>query len=42
MDAAPREMNPAIEILELSCRTGEGIDAWIEWIETVYRKRGDC
>ncbi len=35
-----REMNPTIDILEVSCKTGAGIDAWIDWIEGFYRKRG--
>jgi hydrogenase nickel incorporation protein HypB len=35
-----REMNPSIDILEVSCKTGEGIDAWIDWIGNFYRKRG--
>lgn len=32
-----RDLNPGIDIVRLSCRTGEGFDAWIEWIE---RSRG--
>lgn len=35
-----REMNPTIDILEVSCKTGAGIDTWIEWIESFYGKRG--
>ncbi|HUV37934.1 MAG TPA: hydrogenase nickel incorporation protein HypB [Patescibacteria group bacterium] len=35
-----REMNPAIDIIEISCKTGEGIDAWIDWIEKFYRQSG--
>lgn len=37
MDA--RDMNPDIEILEMSCKTGQGIDAWIEWIDSFYGER---
>lgn len=36
-----RDLNPAIDILEVSCKTGVGIDAWIDWIEEFCRKRGD-
>jgi hydrogenase nickel incorporation protein HypB len=28
-----REINPEIEIHDISCKTGDGIDAWISWIE---------
>jgi hydrogenase nickel incorporation protein HypB len=27
-----REVNPAINVLELSAQTGEGIEAWLNWI----------
>ena len=27
-----RKMNPSVEIFEVSCRTGEGILAWTEWL----------
>ncbi len=30
---AARERNPGITIIPLSARTGEGIDAWISWLE---------
>ncbi|MBN1614403.1 MAG: hydrogenase nickel incorporation protein HypB [Deltaproteobacteria bacterium] len=26
------KLNPAIRIFEVSCRTGEGIEAWTEWL----------
>ncbi len=26
-------INPEIKIFELSCRTGEGLDQWIEWLK---------
>jgi len=26
------KLNPDIQIIELSCKTGEGIDEWIEWL----------
>jgi hydrogenase nickel incorporation protein HypB len=28
-----RELNPQIEIFEVSCKTGEGIDQWLEWLK---------
>jgi hydrogenase nickel incorporation protein HypB len=28
-----REINPALEIIEVSCTTGAGIDRWIAWID---------
>ena len=28
-----KRMNPSIEILELSCRTEEGLGDWIDWLE---------
>ena len=35
------EINPALEIREISCRTGEGIERWAGWIERFYaEKRG--
>ncbi|MCX5682125.1 MAG: hydrogenase accessory protein HypB, partial [Planctomycetota bacterium] len=27
-----RGLNPKVPILELSCRTGEGIDLWLDWV----------
>jgi len=27
-----RGVNPKIPILELSCRTGEGVDGWLNWV----------
>jgi len=29
-----RRIHPGIEILEVSCTTGAGLDAWLNWIET--------
>ncbi|MCX7823856.1 MAG: hydrogenase nickel incorporation protein HypB [Syntrophobacterales bacterium] len=26
------ELNPRIQVLEISCKTGEGIDKWVEWL----------
>lgn len=28
-------LNPDITIFEVSCKTGEGLDAWVAWIETL-------
>jgi G3E family GTPase len=27
-----RSINPDLQILSLSCRTGSGVDAWIAWL----------
>lgn len=32
------DINHGIEILELSCRTGAGIDAWTDWIEDLLKE----
>jgi len=34
------DINPRLEILELSCRTGDGIDEWISWIDRFYSESG--
>jgi hydrogenase nickel incorporation protein HypB len=34
------DINPGIEILELSCRTGEGVEAWTGWIERLLSESG--
>jgi len=36
-----REINPKLDIVELSCTTGAGIDRWIAWIDdfTAARRR---
>jgi len=31
--AAARRVNPAIEVIELSARTGQGMPAWLDWLE---------
>lgn len=31
--AYARRVNPTIQILQLSARTGEGMDAWLDWIK---------
>jgi hydrogenase nickel incorporation protein HypB len=36
-----RRVNPQIEIIELSCHSGEGMSAWYDWLTRgVNRKRG--
>ncbi len=36
-----RQVNPEIEIMELSCHSGEGMTAWYDWLtRRVNRKRG--
>gem|GEM_PF-6697985 len=27
-----RRVNPAIQVLQLSATTGEGLDAWLDWL----------
>lgn len=34
-----RQLNPAQEIFEVSCRTGEGLPAWFSWLESKVRER---
>jgi hydrogenase nickel incorporation protein HypB len=33
-----RRIHPEIEIVQLSCRTGEGFDQWLAWLNTMQRK----
>lgn len=35
-----QDINPGIEIIELSCRTGAGLEIWVDWIEDLYGKAG--
>jgi len=35
-----RTLNDTATILPMSCRTGEGIDAWIDWLEAAIRSSG--
>jgi hydrogenase nickel incorporation protein HypB len=30
-------INPRLRIFEVSCRTGEGLDAWCEWLSTLVK-----
>lgn len=34
------DINPHIEIIELSCRTGAGIEKWTGWIKKLYSESG--
>jgi hydrogenase nickel incorporation protein HypB len=36
-DASLR-INPKLEIFEISCKTGEGIDRWAKWLSTLIKK----
>lgn len=29
-----RKMHPGVDIIEVSCKTGEGLNEWLRWIET--------
>jgi hydrogenase nickel incorporation protein HypB len=33
-----RKLNPKIEIVEVSCRTGEGVDKWADWLRSQVGK----
>jgi hydrogenase nickel incorporation protein HypB len=33
-----RRVHPDVEILELSCRTGAGLDSWLTWLDAMQRK----
>ena len=37
--AFARQVNPRIEILELSCRNGVGMQAWYDWLEAGVKER---
>lgn len=32
--ANARSINPNLKVFQTSCRTGEGLEEWVEWIET--------
>ncbi|MFH1243888.1 MAG: hydrogenase nickel incorporation protein HypB [Pseudomonadota bacterium] len=34
------KVNPHLIIFEISCRTGEGLDAWCKWLKETVRGRG--
>ncbi len=33
-----RELNPSSPVLKISCRTGEGITDWLDWIKKDFKK----
>lgn len=33
------QVNPGLTILELSCRSGEGLDSWYHWLKTTLSKK---
>jgi len=35
-----RQLNPDQQIFEISCRTGEGLEAWLAWLESQVKPRG--
>jgi hydrogenase nickel incorporation protein HypB len=35
-----RQLNPNQQIFEVSCRTGEGLEAWLAWLESKVKPRG--
>ncbi len=35
-----RQLNPKQTIFEVSCRSGEGIESWISWLEAKVAERG--
>jgi len=32
-------INPNLEIFEISCQTGEGLDNWFDWLRERVRKK---
>jgi hydrogenase nickel incorporation protein HypB len=39
--ANARKINPAIDIIEISCTKGNGMDAWINWLTEHHKKKLD-
>ena len=39
--AYAREVNPNIEILQLSVRSGEGLSAWYQWLARQLKKQSE-
>ena len=33
------QVNPELTIIELSCRSGEGLDDWYRWLKTTLAKK---
>ena len=38
---AIKKLNPQMEVLPLSCTTGEGFDAWLDWLEARLVRGGE-
>ena len=36
-----RDLNPAVEVVRLSARTGEGLDFWYDWIRRRLVEAGE-
>lgn len=34
------KINPALEIIPISCKTGEGLDSWLKWLEESSATQG--
>jgi hydrogenase nickel incorporation protein HypB len=39
--ANARKINPSIDIIEISCTKGNGLDAWIYWLTTHHKQKLD-
>jgi len=37
--ANARKINPSIDIIEISCTKGSGLDAWINWLTSHHKKK---
>jgi hydrogenase nickel incorporation protein HypB len=34
-----RDVNPNAPVFELSCKTGQGLPAWLEWLDSAVAAR---
>jgi hydrogenase nickel incorporation protein HypB len=39
MEERARKINPALKIFRVSCRTGEGLESWIDWLSQEIHSR---
>lgn len=39
IEANVRQVNPHVTVLPVSAKTGEGLDAWYQWVRATLRKR---
>ena len=39
-EADVRLLNPAVPIIDVSARTGQGIDGWLAWLDRSIAERG--